>query len=248
MSDEGEFQPDYSEELVSTGVEDDFFTESEFGEDRVGGSANCRVEPPGIEDSDTTSHPATRREELTEAEGEPGGESVGGSVRCRLELPGELEPEEENSVIQVTVSNTEGERRWIRITPKRKREEPVECRRMRIQEVPDAGPVAGPSCTLSRLDTPSIKPVVGPTKDPKTRGCQLCHATIPRRYLRRHLSQVHLPWYISPGRCCWTCEVVEDTVSYVRNRHANHGVHPMFDDHNLNRWLGLVQGLLGFLR
>ncbi len=81
--------------------------------------------------------------------------------------------------------------------------------------------------------------------------CVLCRGDgIPN--LRRHLEEMHLPWFFDPATACWTCHQSTSSLCFVRKDHLSkegHGEDSMFlTDLQLHSWALWVTGALQFFR
>ena len=66
--------------------------------------------------------------------------------------------------------------------------------------------------------------------------------------LRKHIDEVHLPWYLEPHRCCWTCEQsfpgIGLVLSYHNPEQPGHSASSLLTDDNLQRWARLMLGVI----
>ncbi len=126
---------------------------------------------------------------------------------------------------------------------------------------------AGPLSDQVQLDTSDVceedgAVLAGPLSDQEHLGsdeevedsesslCKLCDRGV--KASRRHLEQHHFPWYLCPYASCPQCEVSEQSLCFLRNRHLSeesHGAEAAFAlDKDLLLWVSRMAGILHFLR
>ena len=85
---------------------------------------------------------------------------------------------------------------------------------------------------------------LGSSLSTKGKPCTMCGKLVAGKF-QRHLSQAHLPWYLSPFTACWSCRKQEDALAFLYQRH-HHPPHVSwnFDDEHLREWLAAVTGFI----
>lgn len=97
----------------------------------------------------------------------------------------------------------------------------------------------GTPSEISVMATVACVPVTGPKPSKSHRLCPVCMGWTT--HMRRHVHDMHLPWYHSFTSCCWECQARVD-------RPEKHD-HPLkVTDNNLLQWCYWMNGLLHFLK
>ncbi len=75
--------------------------------------------------------------------------------------------------------------------------------------------------------------------------CRICRAHVDEG-LRRHIERKHLPWYLAPTKCCWSCYSSVKGHCFLDDAHPNCQNNKVTDE-RLCHWVLLCNGLLHFL-